>query len=348
MGKLPCVLKPEVEELPNLLRIWIVLLEEQISNGRGLIYNELSYEGGCDSIKLFADIAGILKNSRSHTLKCSHYMPSPHPEDTPLPCVVYCHGNRADANEAAVVLLPLNITVFTLDFSGSGLSDGDYVSLGWHEKDDLRAVVSYLRSNKEVSRIGLWGRSMGAVTRSNVKMALQYMRRVIQKKAKFDIMDLNCAQGGKNMIKFSGDHNSSRPQLFYDSVSIFFYNTLYHPQRASSNCSNKLQMNSKLKDLKADTAIDESMLYEIISNLRIASIDAASSSSTSASFSTAKLADDAPPEIASVMGTLETNLGEDPTSPSDAHFQVIMMQMPVRVAVHIQALQERVGINVHP
>lgn len=44
-----------------------------------------------------------------------------------------CSGCRADANEAAVVLLPSNITVFTLDFSGSGLSDGDYVSLGWHE-----------------------------------------------------------------------------------------------------------------------------------------------------------------------------------------------------------------------
>lgn len=32
-----------------------------------------------------------------------------------------------------MVLLPSNITVFTLDFSGSGLSEGDYVSLGWHE-----------------------------------------------------------------------------------------------------------------------------------------------------------------------------------------------------------------------
>ena len=41
------------------------------------------------------------------------------------------------ANEAVVILLPSNITVFTLDFSGSGLSDGEHVSLGWHE-------VSYL------------------------------------------------------------------------------------------------------------------------------------------------------------------------------------------------------------
>ncbi|KAL6197779.1 hypothetical protein ACLB2K_027573 [Fragaria x ananassa] len=177
-----------------------------------------------------------LTNARGHTLQCSHYLPSPFPEDSSLPCVVYCHGNsgcRADANEAAVILLPSNITVFTLDFSGSGLSDGDYVSLGWHERDDLKIVVSYLRSNKQISRIGLWGRSMGAVTcllygaedpsiagmvldsafsnlyvlmmelvdvykirlpKFTVKMAVQYMRRVIEKKAKFDIMDLNCLQ----------------------------------------------------------------------------------------------------------------------------------------------------------
>jgi len=47
--------------------------------------------------------------------------------------VQWYSGCRADANEAAVILLPSNITVFTLDFSGSGLSDGDHVSLGWHE-----------------------------------------------------------------------------------------------------------------------------------------------------------------------------------------------------------------------
>lgn len=33
------------------------------------------------------------------------------------------------------------------------------------QKDDLKAVVEYLRSDGNVSMIGLWGRSMGAVTR---------------------------------------------------------------------------------------------------------------------------------------------------------------------------------------
>lgn len=53
---------------------------------------------------------------------------------------------------------------FTFDFSGCGLSEGEYISLGVHESDDLEVVVNYLRNSGKVSQIGLWGRSMGAVT----------------------------------------------------------------------------------------------------------------------------------------------------------------------------------------
>ena len=35
-----------------------------------------------------------LSNARGHILRCSHYLPSPFPEDSSLPCVIYCHGNR--------------------------------------------------------------------------------------------------------------------------------------------------------------------------------------------------------------------------------------------------------------
>ncbi|XP_052734960.1 uncharacterized protein LOC108347171 isoform X6 [Vigna angularis] len=181
-----------------------------------------------------------IKNSRGDVLQCSHYMPIVSPEGKPLPCVIYCHGNsgcRADASEAAIILLPSNITVFTLDFSGSGISGGEHVTLGWNEKDDLKAVVNYLRDDGNVSLIGLWGRSMGAVTslmygaedpsiagmvldspfsdlvdlmmelvdtykirlpKFTVKFAIQYMRRAIQKKAKFDITDLNTIKVAKS------------------------------------------------------------------------------------------------------------------------------------------------------
>ncbi|CAB78471.1 hypothetical protein [Arabidopsis thaliana] len=270
-----------------------------------------------------------VKNIRGDILQCSHYMPVERPEDRPLPCVIYCHGNsgcRADASEAAIVLLPSNITIFTLDFSGSGLSGGEHVTLGWNEKDDLKAVVEYLRTDGNVSLIGLWGRSMGAVTSLmygaedpsiaamvldspfsdlvdlmmelvdtykfrlpkftvskskfvvsvscgicssyyKIKFAIQYMRRAVQKKANFNITDLNTIKvvssvakscfvpvlfghavdddfiqphhseriyeayiGDKNIIKFDGDHNSPRPQFYFDSINIFFHNVLQPPE----------------------------------------------------------------------------------------------------------------------
>lgn len=51
-----------------------------------------------------------------------------------------------------------------MDFAGSGQSDGTWVTLGAKEVDDLAAVVQFLRSQSFVTTIGLWGRSMGAVT----------------------------------------------------------------------------------------------------------------------------------------------------------------------------------------
>jgi len=51
-----------------------------------------------------------------------------------------------------------------MDLSGSGWSDGEFISLGHHEQQDLRVVLDHLRTCSFVSSIGLWGRSMGAVT----------------------------------------------------------------------------------------------------------------------------------------------------------------------------------------
>ncbi len=61
-------------------------------------------------------------------------------------------------------LLPRGVTVFALDFAGSGRSEGAWVSLGAHEVGDLAAAVAYLRAEGSVSTLALWGRSMGAVT----------------------------------------------------------------------------------------------------------------------------------------------------------------------------------------
>ncbi len=77
------------------------------------------------------------------------------------------HGNsscRLEALEIVPLMLPSNITLFCFDFSGCGMSQGEYISLGWYEREDLNMIVEHLRKARRVSTIGLWGRSMGAVT----------------------------------------------------------------------------------------------------------------------------------------------------------------------------------------
>eukprot|EP00435_Cladocopium_sp_Y103_P045420 s923_g13.t1 len=54
--------------------------------------------------------------------------------------------------------------LFCFDFAGSGISEGEYISLGWFERDDLATCIEHLRSTGRVTRIALWGRSMGAFT----------------------------------------------------------------------------------------------------------------------------------------------------------------------------------------
>lgn len=67
------------------------------------------------------------------------------------------HGNcgcRLDSFDAVSILLRDGISVFCFDFSGSGLSEGQYISLGYYERDDVKTVVEYLRSQSYVTTIG--------------------------------------------------------------------------------------------------------------------------------------------------------------------------------------------------
>jgi hypothetical protein len=113
-----------------------------------------------------------LVNPRGFTLQCSHWEPLP-PTDKKsnnvqkLPCVVYMHGNsscRVEAIEYVETILSIGATVLAFDFSGCGLSEGPYISLGWYEQEDVQTIITWLRNSGKVSTIGLWGRSMGAST----------------------------------------------------------------------------------------------------------------------------------------------------------------------------------------
>ena len=51
------------------------------------------------------------------------------------------------------MLLPENISVFAFDFSGAGLSDGEYLSLGYYEKADVSTVVDYLKARHTIPSV---------------------------------------------------------------------------------------------------------------------------------------------------------------------------------------------------
>ena len=107
-------------------------------------------------------------NKRFQKIMCSFWEPfDEERESSLLPCVIYLHGNsssRCEAYQEISYLLIKNMTVFSFDFCGCGQSEGDYISLGYYEKEDVHCIVEYLLKSKKVSKIGLWGRSMGAVT----------------------------------------------------------------------------------------------------------------------------------------------------------------------------------------
>jgi len=114
-------------------------------------------------------------NNRGLKLMSSFWEPfDEEREKLEMPCVIYLHGNsssRCEAYSLLNFLLPKNICIFSFDFSGCGKSEGEYISLGYYEKEDVHSVVEFLQKSKKVSKIALWGRSMGAVT------AIMYARK---------------------------------------------------------------------------------------------------------------------------------------------------------------------------
>ena len=116
--------------------------------------------------KLFKQTDLTLTNKRNLKLCCSFWEPEER-KYPKLPCVIYLHGNSSSRTEIfpeLYYLLSSDITVFAFDFSGCGKSQGEYISLGYYEREDVESVIEYLRKTNKVSTIGLWGRSMGAVT----------------------------------------------------------------------------------------------------------------------------------------------------------------------------------------
>ena len=109
-----------------------------------------------------------LINNRGQLIQCSFLEEEIETRESYLmPVVIYLHGNSSSRIEGfrnAPDLLKNGINVVIFDFAGCGLSEGEYISLGWFEKDDVKLIIDFVEKLPGVYTIGLWGRSMGAAT----------------------------------------------------------------------------------------------------------------------------------------------------------------------------------------
>ena len=109
-----------------------------------------------------------LISSQGYKMKCSLIEPEPiYRPSKIMPIVIYLHGNassRLEGLRTLTILLPHDINLFIVDLPGCGLSEGEYISLGYYESYDLGIIVDFLENLPGVGKIGLWGRSMGAAT----------------------------------------------------------------------------------------------------------------------------------------------------------------------------------------
>jgi pimeloyl-ACP methyl ester carboxylesterase len=95
------------------------------------------------------------------------YLPPPPVGADRAPAIAYGHGNATDRRQWLPVALAVHDAGFAqllFDFTGRGESDGEVISLGAHEAQDLRSALDALAARPEIDplRLAVGGRSMGA------------------------------------------------------------------------------------------------------------------------------------------------------------------------------------------
>lgn len=97
-------------------------------------------------------------------------------------CVIYLHGNigsQLEGRHIVPLLAPQGISVFCFDCTGSGNSEGQYITLGMSEAEDTVDVMNFLANDMDCSGFVLWGRSMGAATAAIANRRHKRVRGVI-------------------------------------------------------------------------------------------------------------------------------------------------------------------------
>lgn len=92
------------------------------------------------------------------------------PRKTQKPLILLLHGltnSMQDCpliKESAHALQELGFPTFRFDYYGSGQSDGEFKDKTWHTMvQNTKDALRYIKTELNYPRIGLWGRSLGAI-----------------------------------------------------------------------------------------------------------------------------------------------------------------------------------------
>lgn len=108
--------------------------------------------------------------------------------------IILCHGyggNRIGPLPEAAILTRHGYSALLFDFRGHGESDGDLVTLGYDEVQDVRGAVAYLLARPDVApnRIGVLGHSMGGATVIRAAAQIPEIRAVVTEGAYASLAD---------------------------------------------------------------------------------------------------------------------------------------------------------------
>ncbi|CAK90201.1 unnamed protein product (macronuclear) [Paramecium tetraurelia] len=102
-------------------------------------------------------------NCQGHQLKCSFFEINPQSDC----CIIYCHGFngcQVEGVKYAHVAAQYNLNFCTFDFQGCGQSQGDLITFGYLEQNDITCIILDIKKRFQQNQFILWGRSLGATT----------------------------------------------------------------------------------------------------------------------------------------------------------------------------------------
>ena len=114
-------------------------------------------------------IQKTIQNRRKKALRIHIFMPNKNVNynQFSVDFIIYCHSQGGNAMEGSFLIkmcseLKLGLVLF--DFAGSGFSEGEYITLGLYEAEDIHCVVDMLKIDFKLNGLSFWGRSMGSVS----------------------------------------------------------------------------------------------------------------------------------------------------------------------------------------